>query len=43
VRLWKTDVLLVSAHHFLNYARSTADELEQQALAALRDRSSDAS
>jgi hypothetical protein len=25
--------MLLSAHHFLQYARTTADELEQQALA----------
>jgi radical SAM superfamily enzyme YgiQ (UPF0313 family) len=31
VKFWKGEVLLLSAHHFLQYARATADELERQA------------
>jgi hypothetical protein len=33
VRMWKARILLLSAHHFLQYARQTADELEHKALA----------
>ncbi len=33
VRMWKARILLLSAHHFLQYARHAADELEQKAVA----------
>jgi radical SAM superfamily enzyme YgiQ (UPF0313 family) len=31
IRLWRATVLLLSAHHFLPYARQTADELHEKA------------
>ncbi len=32
VRMWRASMLLLSAHHFLSYARETADELQNKAM-----------
>lgn len=34
-KLWMSSMLLLSAHHFLIYARQVADELERDCAAAL--------